>query len=45
MNPRVKTVKAESGNSLLLEFTNGEKRRFDVSPYIGKGVFAPLADE
>ena len=45
MNPRVKTVQAENGNSLLLEFTNGEKRRFDVSPYIGKGVFAPLTDE
>ena len=24
---------------------NGEKKRFDVSPYIGKGIFAPLSDE
>ncbi len=45
MNPRVKSVKAESNYVLLLEFSNGEKKRFDVSPYIGKGVFAPLSDE
>lgn len=45
MNPRVKNVEAENSNSLLLEFTNGEKRRFDASPYIGKGVFEPLSDE
>ena len=35
MNPRVKSVKAESNFVLLLEFANGEKKRFDVSPYIG----------
>ena len=45
MNPRVKSVKAENDHNLLLEFANGEKKRFDVSPYIGKGVFAPLSDE
>ncbi|MBR7023449.1 MAG: DUF2442 domain-containing protein, partial [Bacteroidales bacterium] len=45
MNPRVKSVKAENNHTLLLEFANGEKKRFDVSPYIGKGVFAPLSDE
>ena len=38
MNPRVKSVKAESNWILLLEFTNGEKKRFDVAPYVGKGV-------
>ena len=45
MNPRVKSVKAESNYILLLEFANGEKKRFDVSPYIGKEVFVPLSDE
>lgn len=43
MNPRVKSVKAESNHVLLLEFSNGEKKRFDVSPYIGKGIFVPLS--
>ena len=45
MNPRVKSVKPENKHTMLLEFANGEKKRFDVSPYIGKGVFAPLSDE
>lgn len=45
MNPRVKSVKPENNYTLLLEFSNGEVKRFDVSPYIGKGVFAPLSDE
>ena len=44
MNPRVVSVKAENDHILLLEFTNGERKRFDVRPYIGKGVFMPLAD-
>lgn len=45
MNPRVKSVKPESNYILLLEFSNGEVKRFDVAPYIGKGVFALLSDE
>lgn len=45
MNPRVKAVKAENNHILLLEFANAEKKRFDVSPYIGKGIFASLSDE
>ena len=45
MNPRVTAVKAEKNYMLLLEFSNGERKMFDVSPYIGKGIFAALADE
>lgn len=45
MSPRVKSVKAESNYVLLLKFANGERKRFDVSPYIGKGIFASLSDE
>ena len=29
MNPRVKSVKAEDNYVLLLEFSNGEKKRFE----------------
>jgi hypothetical protein len=42
MNPRVKTVKAQSNYCLLLEFTNNEKRIFEVSPYLDKGIFKEL---
>ena len=30
---------------LLLTFENGEKRIFDVSPYLDKGVFQELKNE
>jgi len=42
MNPRVKTVKIESNYQLLLEFSNGEWRLFDVLPYMDKGIFKQL---
>lgn len=43
MNPRVKTVSANSDYTLTIEFTNGETKIFDVKPYLGKGVFAALS--
>jgi hypothetical protein len=45
MNPRVVSVKPESNYMLLLSFTNGEVRRFDVKPYLDYEVFQPLKDE
>ena len=30
---------------LLLTFENGEKKIFDVSPYLDKGIFQELKDE
>lgn len=44
MNPRVVEVKPEKDFSLLLIFSNGEKKRFDVKPYLGKGIFKDLRD-
>jgi hypothetical protein len=44
MNPRVKSVKPESNYVLRLTFTNGEVRRFDVKPYLSKGIFQKLRD-
>ncbi len=32
-------------HQLLLTFENGEKRIFDVTPYLDKGVFQELKDE
>lgn len=45
MNPRVIEVKPEKDFSLLLTFSNGEKKRFDVKPYLNIGVFRDLKDE
>ena len=36
MNPRATKVTPEDNDSLLLEFSNGERRQFDVSPYLDK---------
>jgi len=40
MNPRVKSVRPHPGYTLI--FDNGETRRFDVKPYLEKGVFKEL---
>jgi len=42
MNPYVKTVQPKDDYCLLLTFENGEKRIFDLKPYLNKGVFAKL---
>jgi len=42
MNARVKEVKPYINYQLLIIFENGEKRIFDVSPYLNKGIFTEL---
>ena len=44
MNPRVKSVHPNPDFSVTLEFDNGEIRRFDVTPYLHKGIFKALGD-
>jgi len=42
MNPRVINVKANDDFSLHILFTNNEWRKFDVKPYLDKGIFKQL---
>jgi hypothetical protein len=42
MNPYVKSVQPQDDYCLLLTFENGEKRTFDLKPYLSKGVFTRL---
>ncbi len=42
MNPRAKKVKTLSGFQIEVEFTNGEKRQFDVTPLLNFPVYQPL---
>jgi len=44
MNPRVRTVQPLENFTLLLDFTNGESKVFDVKPYLSKGVFVELSE-
>ncbi|MBF8984883.1 DUF2442 domain-containing protein [Lutibacter sp. B2] len=38
-------VKPLQDYKLLLTFENGEKRTFDMKPYLDKGIFRELKDE
>ncbi len=40
--PKIKSVSAIDSHTLLVEFDNKEKRKYDVTPLLGKEIFAPL---
>ncbi len=44
MNPHVKSVRALGDYELEVSFENGESRRFDVKPYLDRGIFVRLRD-
>lgn len=44
MNPRVTSVKTLEGDKLLLTFTNGDQRIFDMAPYLEIGIFKELKE-
>ena len=44
MNPRVVAVQANPDYTLTILFTSGESKRFDVKPYLDKGIFRELLD-
>jgi hypothetical protein len=45
MNPRITKALPENNYRVYLEFSNGERREFDVTPYLEKGIFRRLKDE
>ena len=44
MNPHVTSVRALEDYELEVSFDNGERRRFDVKPFLSRGVFVRLRD-
>ncbi|MBN2484876.1 MAG: DUF2442 domain-containing protein [Bacteroidales bacterium] len=40
----VKEVRPTENYQLLLTFENGEKRQFDMKPYLNNGIFQELND-
>jgi hypothetical protein len=40
----IKDVKPQDNYLLLLTFENGEKRQFDMKPYLDYGIFQELKD-
>ena len=45
MTPPLGSVEPISATRLLLVYANGERRSFDVGPWLGIGRFAELKDE
>jgi hypothetical protein len=43
MNPRVTHVLPHDDFTLTLTFSDGQTRRFDVKPYLTRGIFTELA--
>lgn len=44
MNPRVRSVRSLEIFELEVMFENGECRRFDLKPYLGRGFFERLRE-
>ena len=44
MYPRVKSVKVVDKHTLLVEFDNQQKRKYDVMPLLSKEMFSPLTN-
>jgi len=44
MYQAIKDVKPQADYVLLLTFENGEKRQFDMKPYLNTGIFKELKD-
>ena len=42
MNPRIQSVQPNPDYTLTLVFDNGERKVFDVKPYLDKGIFQEL---
>jgi hypothetical protein len=42
--PRIASVKAVDSHTLLVEFDNRQKRKYDVMPLLSKEMFAPLTN-
>ena len=45
MNPHVRSVRALEDYELEVSFDNGESRRFDIKPYLDRGIFVRLGDQ
>ena len=44
MNPFARHVRPVGDSTLEIEFETGERRVFDMTPYLGRGVFTRLRD-
>ena len=43
--PRIEQVKPQDGHILLVSFTNGEMKKYDINPLLNKDMFEPLKNQ
>jgi hypothetical protein len=43
--PRVESVSAVDGNTLLVAFDNQQQRLYDITPLLSKEMFSPLRNQ
>ena len=43
--PKVQSVKALDDHTLLIEFNNKQKKKYDITPLLNKDMFAPLKNK
>ena len=44
LRPKIKSVEPIDDHTLLVEFDNAQKRRYDVTPLLNRELFAPLSN-
>ena len=40
--PRIQSAKAVDAHTLIIEFNNKQKKKYDITPLLEKELFAPL---
>ena len=40
--PRIQSAKAVDAHTLIIEFNNKQKKKYDITPLLEKEMFAPL---
>ncbi|MCY4042623.1 MAG: DUF2442 domain-containing protein [Candidatus Dadabacteria bacterium] len=43
-HPRIKSAKAADGYTLIVEFDNDRRKKYDIAPLLEREMFSPLRD-
>jgi len=43
--PKIQSAKAVDGHTLVIEFSNKQKKKYDITPLLDREMFAPLKNQ
>jgi len=43
--PKIQSAKAFDAHTLIIEFSNQQKKKYDITPLLNKDMFAPLKNK